>query len=162
VCVTPDQLKWTENSSLLRSYGVTFNQMPPTEPFVLMHSNVFLGRIHCIGKSAVGHSQACRRTRYFRTQTIPAWLTLSPGHYTVPSESRFLWVTEFPLFTRADDEKEFLARGRWSSSHHPFTAPMSQDLEAFWSGRIPEVRDLLFPIKKCFIRMNVIGSRATL
>jgi len=44
-------------------------------------------------------------------------------------QSRFLWVTEFPLFTRADEDKEFLAHGRWSSSHHPFTAPMMDDIE---------------------------------
>jgi aspartyl-tRNA synthetase len=47
---------------------------------------------------------------------------------------RFLWVTEFPLFTRADEDKEFLASGRWSSSHHPFTAPMVEDLHLIGQG----------------------------
>ncbi|KAI0921501.1 hypothetical protein AcV5_000924 [Taiwanofungus camphoratus] len=56
---------------------------------------------------------------------------------TVP---QFLWVTEFPLFTRADADKEFLARGRWSSSHHPFTAPMWQDIDKMYKGKIDEVR----------------------
>lgn len=45
-----------------------------------------------------------------------------------PEALKFLWVTEFPLFTRADEDKDFLAHGRWSSSHHPFTAPMVEDL----------------------------------
>ncbi|KAF8528865.1 tRNA synthetases class II-domain-containing protein [Hysterangium stoloniferum] len=62
------------------------------------------------------------------------------GQYTPSSSPHFLWVTEFPLFTRADDDKEFFARGRWSCSHHPFTAPMYQDLDAFWNGQTAEVR----------------------
>lgn len=49
-------------------------------------------------------------------------------------QNRFLWVTEFPLFTRADEDKEFLAHGRWSSSHHPFTAPMIDDIELIQKG----------------------------
>ena len=52
----------------------------------------------------------------------------------------FLWVTEFPLFTHADADKEFLAHGRWSSSHHPFTAPMWEDIDKMYDGRISEVR----------------------
>lgn len=40
----------------------------------------------------------------------------------------FVWIIEFPLFTRADAEKDFLARGRWSSSHHPFTSPKEDDV----------------------------------
>lgn len=52
---------------------------------------------------------------------------------------RFLWVTEFPLFTRADADKEFLAHGRWSSSHHPFTAPMAEDVPALYSGKYAAV-----------------------
>ncbi|CDO74020.1 hypothetical protein BN946_scf185043.g69 [Trametes cinnabarina] len=47
---------------------------------------------------------------------------------------------EFPLFTRADEDKDFLAHGRWSSSHHPFTAPMSEDLEKMYAGKVEEVR----------------------
>ena len=45
------------------------------------------------------------------------------------AEPRILWVTEFPLFTRSDEEKNEAAHGRWSSSHHPFTAPAAQDVE---------------------------------
>ncbi|KAK0556239.1 aspartate--tRNA ligase msd1 [Tilletia horrida] len=50
------------------------------------------------------------------------------GLLELRKEPCFLWVTEFPLFTVADEDKADLSRGRWSSSHHPFTAPMAEDL----------------------------------
>lgn len=60
-----------------------------------------------------------------------------------PSEPHFLWVTEFPLFTHADGDKAFLAKGRWSSTHHPFTAPMWEDVKKLNSGEIESVRLVL-------------------
>lgn len=46
---------------------------------------------------------------------------------------RFVWVIEFPLFTKSDHDKDFLAKGRWSSSHHPFTSPKAEDVEKVMS-----------------------------
>ncbi|TIB65161.1 hypothetical protein E3P78_00697 [Wallemia ichthyophaga] len=40
----------------------------------------------------------------------------------------FTWITEFPLFTRADEDKAHLSRGRYASTHHPFTAPHADDV----------------------------------
>uniref|UniRef100_V5EUV3 Aminoacyl-transfer RNA synthetases class-II family profile domain-containing protein n=2 Tax=Kalmanozyma brasiliensis (strain GHG001) TaxID=1365824 RepID=V5EUV3_KALBG len=42
----------------------------------------------------------------------------------------FAWITEFPLFTLADEDKNALSSssGRWQSSHHPFTAPVASDI----------------------------------
>jgi aspartyl-tRNA synthetase len=62
------------------------------------------------------------------------------GDFVIGKELCFLWITEFPLFTRADEEKDFLSRSRWSSSHHPFTAPMWEDIKALYSGDIESVR----------------------
>jgi aspartyl-tRNA synthetase len=67
-------------------------------------------------------------------------LAQARGDFLLPDAPHFLWITEFPLFTRADKEKDLLARGRWSSSHHPFTALMWQDLDALYSGRADSVR----------------------
>lgn len=73
-----------------------------------------------------------------RTQVMDS-LT-SNGHVTLTTEPHFLWVTEFPLFTHADPDKEFQAHGRWSSSHHPFTAPIAEDMQALKEGKVEAVR----------------------
>lgn len=39
-----------------------------------------------------------------------------------PKEMHFSWVTEFPMFEYDEDEK------RWNAMHHPFTAPLDEDL----------------------------------
>ncbi|KAJ7507537.1 tRNA synthetases class II-domain-containing protein [Mycena galericulata] len=67
-------------------------------------------------------------------------LAQASGKLTLSTKPHFLWITEFPLFTRSDGDKEFMARGRWSSTHHPFTAPMWQDIEALYSGDVEGVR----------------------
>lgn len=54
----------------------------------------------------------------------------------------FTWITEFPLFTLADDDKNVLSslssssasRTRWQSSHHPFTAPVATDIPLLLSS----------------------------
>lgn len=77
-----------------------------------------------------------------------------------------MWITEFPLFTRADTDKDFLAHGRWSSSHHPFTAPMLEDIEALYAGKVDRVRarQLFFPRLVIAESMAVrrAGARAAL
>jgi aspartyl-tRNA synthetase len=61
------------------------------------------------------------------------------GELELTSDPHFLWVTQFPLFTLADEDKAFLSKGRWASSHHPFTAPMFEDLEALKKGNVEGV-----------------------
>ena len=39
-----------------------------------------------------------------------------------PTQYNFLWVTEFPVFEYSEEE------GRYMAMHHPFTAPMTEDL----------------------------------
>lgn len=39
-----------------------------------------------------------------------------------PDRYEFAWITEFPLFEYDETEK------RWTAMHHPFTAPMDEDL----------------------------------
>ena len=62
----------------------------------------------------------------------------------LPTQPHFLWITQFPLFTRADEDKAFLSKGRWQSSHHPFTAPMYEDLDDLKKGNVDAVSDPTF------------------
>jgi aspartyl-tRNA synthetase len=41
---------------------------------------------------------------------------------TSKDDYRFVWITEFPLLEWDDDDK------RWCAVHHPFTAPMDEDV----------------------------------
>lgn len=42
---------------------------------------------------------------------------------TSKDDYRFVWITEFPLLEWDEDDK------RWCAVHHPFTAPMDEDVE---------------------------------
>ena len=42
-----------------------------------------------------------------------------------PEHFNFLWVLDFPMFGWDDEEK------KWAAMHHPFTAPMDEDLPHF-------------------------------
>jgi aspartyl-tRNA synthetase len=53
-----------------------------------------------------------------RTQLAPALQLVDPGR----REFKAAWVIEFPLFTWDKEE------ARWAANHHPFTAPMDEDL----------------------------------
>ena len=46
----------------------------------------------------------------------------------------FLWVTDFPLFAYAPEEK------KWNAVHHPFTRPKAEDRSLLDAGRLEEVR----------------------
>jgi aspartyl-tRNA synthetase len=45
-----------------------------------------------------------------------------------PKEMKMLWVIDFPMFEWSETEKRYMAM------HHPFTAPIPEDLEKFATG----------------------------
>jgi aspartyl-tRNA synthetase len=52
--------------------------------------------------------------------------TYTPVPFRVRAEHfNFLWVLDFPMFQWNEEEN------RWDAMHHPFTAPMDEDLENF-------------------------------
>jgi len=56
--------------------------------------------------------EAAKRKDKYAAQPFP----LRPEHF------RFLWVLDFPMFGWDEEEK------RWAAMHHPFTAPMDEDV----------------------------------
>lgn len=50
-------------------------------------------------------------------------LELGRARGLVEDTWKFLWITEFPLFEWDDEE------GRFTAVHHPFTAPMDEDMQ---------------------------------
>ena len=46
-----------------------------------------------------------------------------------PFEFKFLWVTEFPMFEFSEEENRYVAM------HHPFTAPMDEDIDLLESDK---------------------------
>lgn len=89
----------------------------------------------CRPRIPKGGSTALGRTRLRIVE-----LAQARGEYIITKDPHFLWITEFPLFTRDDADKDFMAHGRWSSSHHPFTAPMWEDIDALYRGEVEMVR----------------------
>jgi len=58
-----------------------------------------------------------------RVRTDSAQLLIKRDRMSLPSDQyNFLWVTDFPLMLFDEDE------GRFVSSHHPFTAPVPEDI----------------------------------
>ncbi|MDR0307644.1 MAG: aspartate--tRNA ligase [Chitinispirillales bacterium] len=55
-------------------------------------------------------------------------------------EFNFLWVTEFPLFELSEEQN------RYTSVHHPFTAPMKEDLELLAGGQYYKARSRAYDL----------------
>jgi len=61
-------------------------------------------------------ADVCKYLHHIRSR-LGAILNLIPAN-----QWNMLWVVDFPLFVWDDEEK------RWASTHHPFTAPLDEDL----------------------------------
>lgn len=99
---------------------------PPTSPSGETVTHLFVAtrrRPYAGGSTSLGDVRLALLSQ-LRTAAAAA------GNFAKEEGDRFVWITHFPLFTRADGDKEHLARGRWSSTHHPFTAPVEADLAA--------------------------------
>ena len=50
-----------------------------------------------------------------------------------PKEKNFVWITDFPMFEYSETDK------RYTSMHHPFTAPADEDLERMLAGEKEDI-----------------------
>ncbi|KAJ2710254.1 aspartate--tRNA ligase msd1 [Coemansia spiralis] len=65
-----------------------------------------------------------------RVRTLVARLLHERGQLAIPADRLdFLWVEDFPLFTC----EAGAARGQLSATHHPFTAPVTDDLPLLYT-----------------------------
>ncbi|KAI9505559.1 tRNA synthetases class II-domain-containing protein [Coemansia spiralis] len=65
-----------------------------------------------------------------RVRTAVAKILQAKGHLNIPNDQyNFLWIEDFPLFTRGEDD----VLGKLSATHHPFTAPVAQDIPLLYS-----------------------------
>ncbi|KIL00386.1 hypothetical protein PAXRUDRAFT_130007 [Paxillus rubicundulus Ve08.2h10] len=136
ILITSDNLRTWLCSYGLASFGVAFSPEDHASVNKALRvsegDTIWLSRRRAVPE---GGSTALGRMRSQLSESAQ-----SLGDYVPPASPHFLWVTEFPLFTRSDPDKDFLARGRWSSTHHPFTAPMWQDIDVMYAGRFDQVR----------------------
>ncbi|KAI7833461.1 aspartyl-tRNA synthetase [Kickxella alabastrina] len=65
-----------------------------------------------------------------RIRTLAGKILQDKGHLHVQKDQYcFLWIEDFPLFTREVDD----AHGQLSATHHPFTAPVEKDLQLLYT-----------------------------
>ncbi|WOO80187.1 Aspartate--tRNA ligase [Vanrija pseudolonga] len=125
-----NQFSWAEDSVLTKPYGFAFD---PTLPGGAQPGDVIW--LSQRPKIAEGGWTPLGR---LRTQIAEA--AVAKGLLTLPANAHFLWVTQFPLFTKADEDKAALSRGRWAASHHPFTAPVADDMPLLEKGDVAAVK----------------------
>ncbi|KAI5120915.1 hypothetical protein M0805_002895 [Coniferiporia weirii] len=139
ICITEANLEsWLRGSTSLQSLFST--SAPYSVDSLPLNEKLRINPRDCVWISRRKSIAEGGATALGRARLRIAQLAEELGTYVPPSEPHFLWVTEFPLFTRSDDDKSFLAKGRWSSTHHPFTAPMWQDVEKLFNGDISSIR----------------------
>jgi aspartyl-tRNA synthetase len=72
--------------------------------------------------AATAWEQACNILGRIRLESRD--LSVSRGILSIdPKDYRFLWVVDFPLMSYEEDQ------GRYVATHHPFTAPVTEDIE---------------------------------
>jgi len=79
------------------------------------------------------HADACKYLHHIRTR-LGTILDIVPKN-----KWNLLWVIDFPLLTWDEEEK------RWASTHHPFTAPLDEDLHMLESDP-GKVRDKAYDL----------------
>ncbi len=57
----------------------------------------------------------------------------------ISTTDRLLWITEFPSFERTEE-------GNWVPAHHPFTAPVTEDIEKLQRGEHEGVRSRAYDL----------------
>ncbi|KAI9635996.1 uncharacterized protein MKK02DRAFT_44694 [Dioszegia hungarica] len=131
IAITEENVhSWLADTPLLSSKGLSIDPSLPGGPNP--GDVIFLAQRKKIAEG--GWTQLGR----LRVQMLEH--LINKGSIIPPPKPHFLWVTQFPLFTLADPDKEHLSKGRYAATHHPFTAPMFEDLADLKAGKVDKVR----------------------
>ncbi|RKP15147.1 tRNA synthetases class II-domain-containing protein [Piptocephalis cylindrospora] len=57
-----------------------------------------------------------------------------------PDQLNFLWVQDFPLLTRVESAEGKNDSGGWIATHHPFTAPVIEDIPLLYTNHPEKIR----------------------
>ena len=90
---------------------------------------VFVGHTELQGSARLcdHRAEAAVQTLLGRVRLALAGWRREHQALAMPTEPHLLWVSDFPLFEQ--DEA-----GAWSAMHHPFTAPLADDIEKLRAG----------------------------
>ncbi|KAF8917784.1 tRNA synthetases class II-domain-containing protein [Mucidula mucida] len=117
--ITKANLRQWYNGNDTAAINEALNVVPGDTLYISRRSRILSG-----GSTALGRQRSALLQAALEEKT-----------FVLPEAPHFLWITEFPLFG-PDSEGD----RKICSTHHPFTAPMAEDIDTLYNGDPQMVR----------------------